>query len=268
MTPPSTFWIPVWNGLVNDPKHRAAMGEAIWTYLNLLDWCNKETGKVPFVTCADIAERSGIPESTVRKHLKKLKNGGYIIVRRYMRGLHIEITNYRSLRVPINGQSKGQNPIRPSTDGQSNSELPNSDRPQMVDQGDHRWSVQNKEILDNRHKEKDISRFLEKAESIYDHYKNHIRAGAKADAVKSISHLITKEGYIPEQLIQFIDNYRQSQDFPTEIRYRKQANNFFGQKRYFVDYFEAPEISDTPDDVPDDWDKPGKERKKEMGLIK
>ena len=198
MTPPSEYWIPLWNGLVNDPKHRAAMGETIWTYLNLLDWCNKDTGKVPFVTYDAMEKRSGTPASTIRKHIGKLKNGGYINVRRYMRGLHIEIINYRSVRVTIDGQSKGQNPIRPSTDGQSNSELPNSECPQMDDQNDHRWSVQNIKKQNNRHKQKDISSLQENAESVYSHYKEHIRAGAKSDAIGSITRLLQKENFTPE----------------------------------------------------------------------
>ena len=71
---------------------------------------------------------------------------------------------------------------------------------------------------------------------MYEHYREHIRAGANADAIKSITKLLSKEKFTKEQLIEFIEHYRHSPDFPADKQYRVQANNFFGQRRRFEDF--------------------------------
>jgi len=104
-------------GLFKDPsgKHRAQMGEAIWVYGYLHICASWKTGQFNH-TYKSISSGTGIPESTVRKMIEKLKTPppgeleGYIKVRQLSRGLHIQITKWDppedNKRAPKSGQSE------------------------------------------------------------------------------------------------------------------------------------------------------------------
>jgi hypothetical protein len=68
---------------------------------------------------------------------------------------------------------------------------------------------------------------------IYDHYASKIRRGARADAIRSIGKLLTQ--YDRSQLIASIERYA-GNGMPAEVKYRIQANNFFGRAARFQEY--------------------------------
>jgi hypothetical protein len=88
--PGKNFVIPVSNGIL-EHKHRAAIGSAIWVFLWLIDRCTKEQeddqggwlglvlGGKP-LTGRYISEQSGEAVRSVRRHLKQLEDGGYIVI--------------------------------------------------------------------------------------------------------------------------------------------------------------------------------------------
>lgn len=78
------------------------------------------------------------------------------------------------------------------------------------------------------------------ANDIYEYYGQKIRNGARSDAINNIAKLLTS--YSKEVLINTIDNYVLS-GLPEESQFRIQANNFFGRKERFKDYFEKPTAS-------------------------
>jgi hypothetical protein len=90
MTTAKTYIIPVSNGIL-DSRHRKRIGSAVWVFLFLIDKCTKEQednnggwlglvlGGSP-ITARYIAEHLGECERSVRRHLKQLEDGGYIVV--------------------------------------------------------------------------------------------------------------------------------------------------------------------------------------------
>ena len=91
----------IWSGLV-EPKHITAMGLAVWTYL----WClSKVTadcgdrGVVLYgrpIAIRSIADNFGISERQVRRHIHKLKMGGYIKTQKKLYGLVIWVTKNKN----------------------------------------------------------------------------------------------------------------------------------------------------------------------------
>lgn len=74
------------------------------------------------------------------------------------------------------------------------------------------------------------------ANDIYEYYKDIIKPGASADAKKNIDKLL-KNGCKEGDLIVTIDNYYSYlKEKQTETQYFAQANNFFGEKAYYVDF--------------------------------
>ncbi len=97
----SDYFIPVWNGLT-DYKHRKAMGQAVWTYLWLLDQTPKDSidGYVKsgaVLRIRDIAKETRVPDSAIYKDLQKL-NGVYIDLERSSYGFKIRIRKWRKIR--------------------------------------------------------------------------------------------------------------------------------------------------------------------------
>ena len=100
-------------GLFKDPsgKHRKQMGEAIWLYGYLHICADLETGEWRH-TYKSISDATGIPKSTARKMMDKLKNippgetEGYIKVRQLSRSLYLQITKWNPTRVPKSGHSE------------------------------------------------------------------------------------------------------------------------------------------------------------------
>ena len=91
------FFIEVTNNLL-DPKHRKSMGTAVWEFMWCLDKITKidETGKgwvlggKP-IKLAEIKECLGIAETHISVNLKKLREEGYILIRRTPYGLVIGV---------------------------------------------------------------------------------------------------------------------------------------------------------------------------------
>lgn len=104
---PSRFYVGVMTGLFSK-RHADIMGEAIYIYGYLL---SKVTGwnktfhvgailsgrpiKLKF-----IEEETGFPSRTIRRHIKKLEEYGYIFTLRSARGMKYFITNYKPAGKP------------------------------------------------------------------------------------------------------------------------------------------------------------------------
>lgn len=73
------------------------------------------------------------------------------------------------------------------------------------------------------------------AESVYAYYTQHVKGGARADAIKSITRLLKEN--TKQELFVFIDRYVKN-GMPKDKQYRIQANNFFGKAARYQDYIE------------------------------
>lgn len=89
MSSAGTFIIPISNGILA-PRHREAIGSAIWLFLWMVDKTTKEQlapdgkgfeglvlGGMP-ITTDYIAEQTGESQRSVHNHLNQLERGGYI----------------------------------------------------------------------------------------------------------------------------------------------------------------------------------------------
>lgn len=95
-------------------EHMQRMGTAIYTYGCLLA---KVTGWNPRyllgavlkgapLKVSTLADQTGIPERTVRRHIRQLESQGYLITLRKPRGLAFYITNYKPVGKPRLGQGE------------------------------------------------------------------------------------------------------------------------------------------------------------------
>lgn len=91
-------WISVKRGLSEDPKHRQAMGEAIWLFLHIIDAAEWETGIVYDWRDKDIADDMSISQRTVRDWRDRLTGKGYITCERKPHSLNIIIHNWTDPR--------------------------------------------------------------------------------------------------------------------------------------------------------------------------
>lgn len=96
---PSNWWTPLWRGLIADQngKHRKAMGSAVWIFLYLLTYANRNTGIVRR-KLSQIAEDTGYPVRTIQRHLKRLVEQDYITISRIKHYLHINIKKWKSFK--------------------------------------------------------------------------------------------------------------------------------------------------------------------------
>src|ERR1700752_3743173 len=71
------WWTHVWSGLVRDPtgKNFKKLKGSVWLYLYLLLGANWRTGKL-FRRVATIAKDMSIPDRTITRWLKILREGG------------------------------------------------------------------------------------------------------------------------------------------------------------------------------------------------
>jgi len=95
--------------------------------------------------------------------------------------------------------------------------------------------------------EEDVHRVRETPpeDKLYAEYKTRIRAGARQDAVRNMQTLF-REGITPATLLKAIDNYaRHVEEKKVEIRYRIQANNFFGEARRYTDWLDGERQPET-----------------------
>jgi hypothetical protein len=97
----SSYPICVWNGIFD---HYEKIGTALWEFLWLIDAITEEQdgigwvyGKAP-LKIERIASDLGIGNSTVRRNLERLKNGGYITTRKARYGIIVGVTNSRKIR--------------------------------------------------------------------------------------------------------------------------------------------------------------------------
>ncbi len=103
------WWAPIRNGLVTDPhgKHIKAMGPALPLYLYLHIFADREKGRL-FRKYQTISEHMGIPISTIKKWMKRLKSRGYVELTSLGNGLSIQITKFRPIRSTKSGQEQYQ----------------------------------------------------------------------------------------------------------------------------------------------------------------
>lgn len=90
LTPKNPWLIRVRSGLVDDPKHRKRIGDAVWLYLHLLGQVDLETATVvrKFQTLADALDLSF---RTIQRHINRLEGEGYITTTRRAHSVEIKI---------------------------------------------------------------------------------------------------------------------------------------------------------------------------------
>jgi hypothetical protein len=91
-----SWWSPVYRGLVADPdaKHRNRMGPALWLYLYLIMYANRQTGVV-HRTQATIREETGYSLRSIQNHIRRLKHLGYISCAKKGRNLEFTLTKWK-----------------------------------------------------------------------------------------------------------------------------------------------------------------------------
>lgn len=94
-----SWWTPLWRGLIADSesKHRKLMGSAVWLYLYLLTYSNRQTGIVRR-TQESIKKDTGYPLRTIQFHLSKLKQCGYITSEREGRHLKVKVIKWKGFK--------------------------------------------------------------------------------------------------------------------------------------------------------------------------
>lgn len=105
--------IPVWNGVL---EHRQRIDSAIWVFLWCLDAITEEKDGVGLihggapVKIRTIAEALGFDGWTVRHHLHRLTQGGYIRRRRTPYGYVLTVANSRKFGIWHAHERSGENP--------------------------------------------------------------------------------------------------------------------------------------------------------------
>jgi hypothetical protein len=107
--------IYVWNGLL-ERKHFEKIGPAIWLFLWFINAVTFEKdgngfvlGRTP-INCADIAEDFGVNEQTVRVHLGRLEEGGYIKRTLTPRGYSVQVLNSAKFTSKPTAGGRGETP--------------------------------------------------------------------------------------------------------------------------------------------------------------
>lgn len=90
-------WVQVNRGLIKDPKHRRAMGNAVWLYLYMLDRVDWKTGTIEEWTDGAVSEDLDMPKSTVKKY-RQLLSETYIVCHRGQYSQSIEIKKFKNPR--------------------------------------------------------------------------------------------------------------------------------------------------------------------------
>lgn len=91
----------------------------------------------------------------------------------------------------------------------------------------------------------------DEAQTVYDYYKEHVKAGKMSDAMKSIKKLF-KAGLSRDKLIDCIRHYTRSTAFSPETRFRIQANNFFGMDERWKEFEHGPVIEKSTSPATDE----------------
>jgi hypothetical protein len=110
------FYIEITNNLL-DPKHRKAMGEAVWLFMFFLDKMtsidDKGVGKIlggKPIKFQHISEELGISERTYSRWISCLKKYGYIGVRRTPYGLVITLNKAKKRYAKSGGYKPSDTP--------------------------------------------------------------------------------------------------------------------------------------------------------------
>lgn len=92
------WWTPMWRGLVVDTsaKHYRTMSKAVWLYLYLLLFANRQTGIVRR-KLETIAVHTGIKPRTLQRYLSMLRQAGYVDVENTGHSLTITIQKWKPL---------------------------------------------------------------------------------------------------------------------------------------------------------------------------
>jgi hypothetical protein len=96
-----SYPICVWNGIFD---HYKKIGIAVWEFLWLIDAVTEEQDDIGWVygksplKIERIAADLGIGDSTVRRNLDRLKDGGYIVTQKARYGLVVGVVNSRKIR--------------------------------------------------------------------------------------------------------------------------------------------------------------------------
>jgi hypothetical protein len=91
-------WIFVKRGLSEDPKHRQAMGDAIWLYMHMCDAADWEKGIVYDWRDKDIGIDMSLSTATVRAWRDRLSKLGYITCTQRQHCLEVTIHNWTNPR--------------------------------------------------------------------------------------------------------------------------------------------------------------------------
>jgi len=112
------FYIEITNNLL-DPKHRKAIGSAIWEFMWCLDKITKidddHTGWVYAgkpINLVDIRSEIGITESKISKNLRKLERGGYIKLKKTPYGLIIGVARAKKRFAQKGNTERRELPLR------------------------------------------------------------------------------------------------------------------------------------------------------------
>jgi hypothetical protein len=107
-------WIYIKRGLSEDPKHREALGMAVWLFMHICDAADFEKGIVYDWRDKEIAIDMTLSTNTVREWRARLVEKGYITCQQRQHGLDIIIHNwtnprdYSGKKVNIQGESQTQ----------------------------------------------------------------------------------------------------------------------------------------------------------------
>jgi hypothetical protein len=91
-------WIYIKRGLSEDPKHREAMGMAVWLFMHICDAADFEKGIVYDWRDKEIAVDMSISTNTVRDWRARLVEKKYITCQQRQRGIEIVIHNWNNPR--------------------------------------------------------------------------------------------------------------------------------------------------------------------------
>ena len=110
-------WISVKRGLSEDPKHRQAMGEAVWLFLHIIDAADWEKGIVYDWRDCDVANDMSLSQRTVRDWRQRLQDAGYIKCEQRQHSLDVIIHNWtdpRSYSGKVLNKKQGDTAASPS----------------------------------------------------------------------------------------------------------------------------------------------------------
>ena len=204
----------------------------------------------PRVTIPYVCKGLGWGHNRVRDTKRKLVSMGLIEdVRRTdehgkTTGWFIRIKYFwsRKTEANIHPTYNGEGGLSKSNNHNKNSTLPKNHRVDFREV--NALSANNKNALSDNilsHRQKkdtaNDKRYNKAADEIYQYYAEHVRAGARASAIKNIIKLFSA-GETETTLKMYIDNYRRS-GMPQDNQYRIQANNFFGKAARYQDFTQA-----------------------------